>query len=135
MRRGGYTLTEMLVVLVIIGLISAVVVPQTLGQMDRAKVRTARMKMESVGAALEIYAADMARYPDQSEGLQVLIEPSQSSAGWMGPYISDPAMLVDPWGNALVYAPPGAAGERFTLKSLGADGREGGNGFDRDIVL
>lgn len=134
-RRAGYTLTEMLVVLVIIGLISAIVVPQTLGQMDRAKVRAARLKMESVAAALEMYSADLARYPTQAEGLAALIDPPDGAAEWAGPYLSDPALTKDPWGRAVVYAPPATPGDRFTLTSYGADGVIGGKGFKRDIVL
>ncbi len=133
--RAGYTLTEMLVVLVIIGLISAIVVPQTLGQMDRAKVRAARLKMESVAAALEMYSADLARYPTAHEGLNALIEPPAGVADWAGPYLSDSALTRDPWGNAVIYAPPAAAGDRFKLTSYGADGAAGGSGFKRDIVL
>lgn len=134
-RRSGYTLTEMLVVLVIIGLISAIVVPQTLGQMDRAKVRTARLKMESVAAALEMFAADLSRYPTPEEGLAALTDPPEGLAEWAGPYLSDPALLKDPWGANIVYAPPPAAGERFRLTSYGSDQAPGGSGFKRDITL
>lgn len=133
--RAGYTLTEMLVVLVIIGLISAIVVPQTLGQMDRAKVRAARLKMESVAAALEMYSADLARYPTAEEGLAALIDPPEGVADWAGPYLSDAALTRDPWGQPVVYAPPASAGERFVLTSYGSDGVAGGSGFKRDIVL
>lgn len=133
--RAGYTLTEMLVVLVIIGLISAIVVPQTLGQMDRAKVRAARLKMESVAAALEMYSADLARYPTAAEGLSALSEPPADALDWAGPYLSDRALLKDPWGHAIAYAPPPGAGEKFSLTSLGSDGKPGGAGFKRDIVL
>ncbi|HYC98449.1 type II secretion system major pseudopilin GspG [Brevundimonas sp.] len=134
-RRAGYTLTEMLVVLVIIGLISAIVVPQTLGQMDRAKVRAARLKMESVAAALEMYSADLARYPTREEGLPALIDPPEGVAEWAGPYLSDAALTRDPWGRPVVYTPPAAMGDRFKLTSYGADGAPGGDGFKRDIVL
>lgn len=125
----------MLVVLVIIGLIGAIVVPQTLGQMDRAKARGARMKLESVAAALEMYAADLARYPTPEEGLAALIEPPDGAADWAGPYLSDDSLLVDPWGSQVTYAPPPAMGERSVLTSLGSDGKVGGSGFARDIVL
>ena len=134
-RRAGYTLTEMLVVLVIIGLISAIVVPQTLGQMDRAKVRTARLKMESVAAALEMYAADLTEYPTAAQGLAALTEPPEGVADWAGPYLSDKALLKDPWGADIAYAPPSSPGDRFRLTSLGSDKAPGGTGFKRDIVL
>lgn len=134
-RRAGYTLTEMLVVLVIIGLISAIVVPQTLGQMDRAKVRGARLKMESVAAALEMFSADLARYPTADEGLPALVDPPEGVAEWAGPYLSDRRLLKDPWGADVVYAPPAAPGDKFRLTSYGADKAPGGTGFKRDIIL
>lgn len=134
-RRSGYTLTEMLVVLVIIGLISAIVVPQTLGQMDRAKVRAARLKMESVAAALEMYSADLARYPTAEEGLAALTDPPEGVADWAGPYLSDTGLTKDPWGRPVVYAPPVSPGDKFKLTSYGADGVVGGSGFKRDIIL
>lgn len=133
--REGYTLTEMLVVLVIIGLISAIIVPQTLGQMDRAKARSARLKLESVAAALEMYGADIARYPTQDEGLEALLEPLPDGPEWAGPYLSEGSLLVDPWGNAILYQPPSHPGEKFSLTSLGADASPGGKGFKRDIIL
>lgn len=133
--RGGYTLTEMLVVLVIIGLISAIVVPQTLGQMDRAKVRAARLKMESVAAALEMYSADLSRYPTASEGLKALTDTPADVGEWAGPYLSDPSLMRDPWGADIIYAPPASPGDKFTLTSYGADKRPGGSGFKRDISL
>ena len=133
--REGYTLTEMLVVLVIIGLISAIIVPQTLGQMDRAKARSARLKLESVAAALEMYSADLARYPTQDEGLDALLEPPVEVPEWTGPYLSERSLLTDPWGGAVLYEPPATPGEKFTLTSLGADGAPGGKGFKRDIIL
>lgn len=133
--REGYTLTEMLVVLVIIGLISAIIVPQTLGQMDRAKARSARLKLESVAAALEMYSADLARYPTQGEGLDALLEPPVDVPEWTGPYLSERSLLTDPWGSAILYEPPSMPGEKFTLTSLGADAAPGGKGFKRDIIL
>jgi general secretion pathway protein G len=133
--RPGYTLTEMLVGLVIIGLIRAIVVPQTVGQMDRAKVRAARLKMESVAAALEMYSADLARYPTAEEGLAALIDAPEGVPDWAGPYLSDTALTRDPWGHSVIYAPPASPGERFKLTSYGSDGVAGGSGFKRDIVL
>lgn len=133
--RAGYTLTEMLVVLVIIGLISAIVVPQTLGQMDRAKARSAKLKLESVAAALEMFSADLARFPTEAEGLEVLLKAPADLPDWTGPYLSDRALLKDPWGRPITYAPPASDGEKYVLTSFGADGAPGGEGFKRDIIL
>lgn len=133
--RAGYTLTEMLVVLVIIGLLSAIIVPQTLGQMDRAKARSARLKLESVASALEMYSADLARYPNEAEGLDALVAPPEGAAYWTGPYLSDRSLLIDPWGNPIVYQAPPAPGQKYVLISRGSDGAEGGDGFKRDVEL
>ena len=133
--RDGYTLTEMLVVLVIIGLISAILIPQTLGQMDRAKARSARLKLESIASALEMFSADLARYPTPAEGLDALLKAPAGLPEWTGPYLSDRALLNDPWGRPITYAPPANEGEKYVLTSLGADGAPGGEGFKRDIVL
>ncbi len=133
--REGYTLTEMLVVMVIIGLISAIVIPQTLGQMDRAKARAARMKLDSIASALEMYSADMARYPTKAEGLEALRHAPAGAAEWTGPYLSDASLLKDSWGQPITYTPPAAIGEKYALTSLGADGKPGGDGFKRDIEL
>jgi general secretion pathway protein G len=133
--RRGYTLTEMLVVLVIIGLISAIIIPQTLGQMDRAKARAAKMKLESIASALEMYSTDLARYPTASQGLAALFEAPAGVADWMGPYVSDRTLLTDPWGEAVVYEAPSAEGEKYALLSLGSDRKPGGDGFKRDVRL
>lgn len=133
--RAGYTLTEMLVVLVIIGLLSAIIVPQTLGQMDRAKARSARLKLESVASALEMYSADLARYPSQQEGLDGLVAPPEGASDWTGPYLSDKSLLIDPWGNPILYEAPPAPGQKYVLISRGSDGANGGEGFRRDVEL
>jgi general secretion pathway protein G len=130
----GYTLTEMLVVLVIIGLISAVVVPQTLGQMDRAKARTAKLQLQNIASALEFYAGDIGRYPSAAEGLQALVKPPASNADWNGPYLRQDAMIRDPWGHPCLYE-PGADGQGFRLGSMGADGKPGGTGAAKDIFI
>ena len=133
--REGYTLTEMLVVMVVIGLISAIIIPQTLGQMDRAKARAARMKLESVASALEMYSADLARYPTAAEGLGALVRAPAGHADWAGPYLSDASLMKDPWGQPIAYTPPAGVGGKYILTSFGADGRPGGEGFKRDIAL
>lgn len=134
-RLGGYTLTEMLVVLVIIGLISAVVVPQTLGQMNRAKARTARLQLQNIATALEIYAGDVGRYPTAKEGLTALVKAPDGAADWQGPYLRGKAPLNDPWGNPCTYEPGQGQEGDFKLGSLGADGEPGGSGAAQDIFV
>lgn len=130
----GYTLTEMLVVLVIIGLISAVVVPQTLGQMDRAKARTAKLQLQNIASALEFFAGDVGRYPTAAEGLVALVRQPADAPDWRGPYIKDETLVKDPWGRPCVYE-PGADGAGFRLSSLGSDGKPGGQGTAKDIFI
>lgn len=134
-RLGGYTLTEMLVVLVIIGLISAVVVPQTLGQMNRAKARTAKLQLQNIATALEIFAGDVGRYPDAKEGLMALIKPPAGAGDWRGPYLRGKTPLNDPWGNPCTYEPTSGDEGGFKLGSLGSDGQLGGKGPAQDIFV
>lgn len=132
--EAGYTLTEMLVVIGIIGLIAAVLTPSLLGQMSRARVKAAHLQLQTVSSALEMYMADVGHYPTSQEGLQVLIKAPADADGWTGPYLRDAKVLVDPWGDAIIYAPD-PNGRSFQLKSLGSDGKPGGEGAAKDIVF
>ncbi|HYD07395.1 MAG TPA: type II secretion system major pseudopilin GspG [Reyranella sp.] len=130
----GYTLTEMLVVIGIIGLIAAVLTPTVMGQMSRARAKTARLQMETVAASLEMYLADVGRYPTQEEGMAALVSEPNDAAGWTGPYLRDRKSVNDPWGRPLRYQLD-SEGRAFTLISLGADGKEGGRGAAADIQI
>lgn len=125
----GYTLMEMLVVIGIIALIAAVLTPSILGNMQRARSKTAQMQVQTIAGALETFRADVGRYPTTDEGLSALL--SASIDGWTGPYLKDSKYLQDPWGNSIVYTP---TGDGFTVRSNGADGAPGGNGTARDLV-
>lgn len=128
----GYTLTEMLVVVAIIGLISAVVIPQTIGQLGKAQNRTSKLQAQSVASAVEQFQADTGRLPTEEEGLQVLVTRPTGLDSWTGPYIRTQAQLKDSWGRPFIYKPEGSG---FTIGSLGADGKPGGEGADRDISV
>jgi len=129
---AGYTLTEMLVVLAIIALIAGVLTPGLVGQLGRARAKTAQMQLETLAAGVEMFHSDVSRYPSKSEGLNVLLADPQNVEGWTGPYIKDPKLLKDPWGNPVQYE-PGTDGQNFVVKSLGRDGKAGGTGLDRDL--
>ena len=134
-RNDGFTLIEMLVVMVLIGLLAGLVGPKLFGKVDSSKVQTASAQVKMLKGSLETYRLDVGRYPTQSEGLGVLSTApgeEKAKARWRGPYL-DQELPPDPWGNAYAYSLPGANGQPFALYSLGADGKRGGEGNDADI--
>ena len=128
----GYTLTEMLVVIGIISLIAAVLTPGIIGQFSRARAKAAQLQLDTLAADLEAYSSDVGHYPTTEEGIQALVEEPASIQGWSGPYVKSRKMLADPWGNPIVYTVD-ATGKKFSVKSLGADGKPGGKSVDRDL--
>jgi general secretion pathway protein G len=132
-RDGGFTLVELLVVLVILSLIMGLVGPRVLGYLSDARVRSAKLQIDSLSAALDLFYLDAGRYPSQSEGLEVLIKRPPSVDSWNGPYIKQAALPLDPWGNAYLYKVPGQNAP-FQIVSLGSDGREGGSDDAGDIA-
>ncbi|MDR3509249.1 MAG: type II secretion system major pseudopilin GspG [Caulobacteraceae bacterium] len=128
----GYTLTEMLVVIGIICLIAAVLTPSLMGQLGRARSKAAQLQLETVASAVELFHSDVGRYPTQEEGLKALVQEPGSAEGWSGPYLRDVKALNDPWTHPLVYKLD-AEGQHFYVQSLGADGKPGGSGVDRDL--
>ncbi|MFN7213070.1 MAG: type II secretion system major pseudopilin GspG [Lysobacteraceae bacterium] len=134
-RMSGFTLLEMIVVLVIIGLIMGLVGPALFGQADKAKVQTAETQVKMLKGALETMRLDLSRYPTTEEGLALLNSaPSDGAAAgrWRGPYL-DEAVPNDPWDRPYVYRGERSATQGFTLYSLGADGQPGGEGLDADV--
>ena len=135
-RQGdsGVTLIEMMIVLVIIGIIAAVVVPNVIGRPDEARVTVAKTDIRSIGSALELYRLDNRQYPTTQQGLLALAkEPTLAPrpTNWAnGGYL--PQVPVDPWGQDYIYRSPGESG-RYDIISLGADGKPGGEGVDSDL--
>ena len=97
--EAGYTLTEMLVVIGIIGLIAAVLTPNLINQFARAKAKTAQLQLDSLVANIESFHSDVERYPSEKEGLKALLAQPSGVDGWTGPYLRDAKMLNDPWGR------------------------------------
>lgn len=131
----GFTLLEMLVVLVIIGLIASLVGPRLFDRVDTSKVQVAETQIRMLRGALETFRLEVGRLPSESEGLAVLYTPptdERARARWRGPYLDEPVPL-DPWGNPYQYSIPGRDGMPFALYSLGADGQRGGEGVNADI--
>lgn len=134
-KHSGFTLIEMLVVLVIIGLLAGLVGPKLFTKVDSSKIQTAQTQVKMFKGALETLRLDIGRFPTQEEGLAMLSEAPKDEklkAKWKGPYL-DEALPQDPWGNPYQYSTPGANGQPFALYSFGADGKKGGEGNDADI--
>jgi general secretion pathway protein G len=132
---AGFTLLEMLVVLVIIGLIASLVGPRLFSRVDTSKVQIADTQSRMLRGAVETFQLEVGRIPTADEGLAVLVKPpadERAKARWRGPYL-DEAVPSDPWGNPYVYSMPGRDGLPFALYSLGADGKRGGEGNDADV--
>lgn len=129
----GFTLVEMLVVLGIIALIAALVGPQLIKYLGKAKSETAAVQVGNLTSALEVFYLDNGRYPSTQEGLGALLHAPQDAKKWNGPYLRKAEGTVDPWGRPYLYLAPGAHGE-FDVLSYGRDGQAGGSGDDRDVV-
>jgi general secretion pathway protein G len=130
----GFTLTEMLVVLVIVGLLAAVVGPRLFNRLDDAKRRTALLQIANIEAAVDMFRIDNGRLPTAEEGLGVLLEAPSDAPDWTGPYLSKSGLPSDPWGNAYVYELGAGGGDGFQVVSLGADGVKGGDGGRADLA-
>jgi len=129
-RKNGFTLIEILIVMVILGLLASLVGPRMFGKLGMAKQKTAKTQIEMLGAALDAFRLDNGRYPD---GLGALVENYANWENWSGPYLAKNEIPKDPWGNDYQYLYPGQHGE-FDLYSTGADGNPGGDGENEDIV-
>jgi general secretion pathway protein G len=128
----GFTLLELLVVVVIIGLLAAFVAPKYFGQIGRSKAQIAKAQIESFEKAMDQYRIDTGRYPTTSEGLIALVVAPASAANWFGPYLKK-GIPQDPWGKAYVFKSPGSDGREYEISSLGADGKDSGTNEDADI--
>jgi general secretion pathway protein G len=132
-RSKGFTLLELLVVIVIIGLLAGYVAPRYFGQVGKSEVQVARAQLDSLEKALDQYRLDNRHYPTAEQGLEALVNKPAAEANWAGPYLKK-AVPNDPWGHAYVYRMPGEKSE-FDVYSLGRDGKPGGSGEDADIGL
>jgi len=132
-RQAGFTLIEIMVVMVIIGLLMALVGPNLIGRSEKAKVQAAAMQIERLGTVLDTFRLDVGRYPTTQEGLQVLVQRPMGVDRWDGPYLNK-GVPKDPWDRPYIYRSPGEAGRPYDLYSLGADGAPGGTDNNRDIT-
>lgn len=127
----GFTLLELLVVIVIIGLLAAYVGPKYFAQLGKSEVTIAKAQIEAFGKALDTFRLDVGRYPTSEEGLSALLATPATASKWNGPYLKK-EVPSDPWGHAYLYKSPGPKGD-FEIISLGKDGQPGGTGENADI--
>ena len=132
-RQAGFTLIEMMVVMVIIGLLMALVGPNLIKQEEKSKVKAARAQIEMLGTSLDTFRLDVGRYPSTQEGLAALRQRPFGVDRWDGPYLKKD-VPKDPWDRPYIYRSPGEAGRPYDLYSLGADGAPGGTDNNRDVT-
>jgi len=132
----GFTLIELMVVIVILGILAGLIIPRIMGRPEEAKRLKANMQIESLETALKLYKLDNGMYPDTEQGLQALVEQPETGTqpkSWRkGGYLDKGKVPKDPWGNEFVYLSPGVHGE-YDIISYGADGVSGGDEKNKDI--
>lgn len=131
-REDGFTLLELLVVMVIIGLLAGLVAPRYFGQLGKSNTKVAKAQISALEQALDQFRLDVGRYPTSEEGLESLNRAPADLEGWSGPYLKK-GIPPDPWGRAYLYQQPGTNAE-LDLYSYGKDGRAGGTGENADVV-
>lgn len=133
-RKCGFTMVELMAVLIILGLLVAVVVRNYMGQTDKARVITTKASLKSLHFAVNQFKMDTGRFPTEEEGLKALVEQPSDITNWEpGGYLETTEIPKDGWGNDFIYERFPESGKPFVIKSLGADGKEGGEGYDADL--
>lgn len=131
--RRGFTLIEMLVVILILAILAALIIPRLIGRTSDAKIAKAKSDIATVSGLLQQYRLDNDKYPTTEEGLNALRVRPSSAKSWKGPYTTKD-IPMDPWGNPYVYQAPGPDGQDFLVVCYGADGAPGGEGDAADIT-
>ena len=132
--QTGFSLLELLVVMVIIGLLASYVAPRYFDQVGKSEVKATRAQLDAFEKALGAYRLDVGRYPTNEQSLRSLVERPADEPKWSGPYLAK-SLPPDPWGRAYVFRSPGDGGHDFELQSLGKDGQRGGTGLDADLSV
>ncbi|MBN1436874.1 MAG: type II secretion system major pseudopilin GspG [Sedimentisphaerales bacterium] len=131
--RKAFTLIEVLAVVVLLGLLAVFIVPQILNRITPAKRSIAVAQIANLQQFISAFEQDTGRFPEQSEGLGALVEQPAGLASWAGPYCGE-SQLIDPWKNPYVYNRPGQHGRPYDIICYGADGQQGGEDADADII-
>jgi general secretion pathway protein G len=137
-RQQGFTLIEIIIVVFILSLLAAVVVPRLMGRTDEARVTEAKVQIRNLETALKLFKLDNGFYPSTEQGLEALVEEptvgKEARKYRKGGYLEQRGIPRDAWGNPYIYVSPGLDDRDYDIISLGADGQEGGEGFDADIT-
>ena len=129
----GFSLLELLVVLLLLGTFAGIFAPKIFGQAEKAKQKAAKLEIDQIGQALDLYKLEIGRYPTSQEGLAALMTAPSGVSNWNGPYLKRNAVPKDPWSNEYRYVSPGDQNRPYDIISLGSDGKEGGDGDGKDI--
>lgn len=133
-RERGFSLLELLAVLVILGILAGVFAPKFLGQAESAKRKAAKLEIDQIGQSLDLYKLEIGKYPTSQEGLAALVTAPSGTTNWNGPYLKKTTVPKDPWGNEYKYVSPGDQNRPYDILSFGGDGKEGGEGDGKDIT-
>lgn len=131
--QAGFTLVELLVVMVILVLLAGLVAPRVISYLGSSRTKAAQIQIENIKTSLELFYLDVGRYPTTAEGLEGLVAQPAGLSSWSGPYLNKPQVPKTPWGHDYNYRAPGQHGA-FDIYSLGRDNQEGGSGEDADIT-
>lgn len=129
----GYTLLELMVVILILALIISIAAPKVIGYFGRSKTHAAEIQISNIMASLSLYRLDVGKYPTEQQGLKALVEQPADAKNWDGPYLTRRDGIIDPWGNPYIYKYAGS-GQQVVVMSYGADSKVGGQGEDGDVT-
>jgi len=134
-QQTGFSLIELMIVLVILGLIAGVVGPQAMKYLSKGKTKSAKVQIENISSALDMYRLETGNFPSTEQGLKALAEAPAGIRGWNGPYLKKGNVPKDSWGNEYQYKRVKNNGHPYELYSMGADSTKGGTGEDADLSL
>ena len=130
----GFSLLELLVVLLLLGAFAGIFAPKIFGQAEKAKQKAAKLEIDQIGQGLDLYKLEIGRYPTTQEGLQALMVAPSGASNWNGPYLKRNTVPKDPWSNEYKFVSPGDQNRPYDIISFGSDGKEGGDGDGKDIT-